>query len=332
MDKAIIVIHGGAGTIIKANMTDEKEEKFLNSLKAILVRGREMLSNGSSALDVVQEAVRMFEEDTLYNAGRGSVFTSDAINEMDASIMDGRNIKAGGVASVSTIRNPIIAARKVMECTPHVLLIGKGAELFAQKNGVEIVDPSFFYTENRYQQLLRAKEEQSLLLDHDGANKVEERKQENSNDSKATSTDPIDPDKKFGTVGAVALDIHGNLASATSTGGMTNKMTGRVGDSPIIGAGCYANNKTVAVSTTGTGEMFMRTLAAYDVSAMMEYTGCTVEEAAKKVVFEKLLSIQGEGGLIAVDKNGNFSMTFNSEGMYRGYCKVNQEPNAFIYE
>jgi len=328
-DKAIIVIHGGAGTIIKANMTEEKEQKFLNSLKAILVRGRDMLANGDSALDVVQEAVRMFEEDTLYNAGKGSVFTSDVINEMDASIMDGRNIKAGGVASVSIIRNPIIAARKVMECTPHVLLIGKGAELFAQNNGVEIVDPSFFYTENRYQQLLRAKEEQSLLLDHDGANKVQ---QEEKVKEEQKSTDPIDPDKKFGTVGAVALDIYGNLASATSTGGMTNKMPGRVGDSPIIGAGCYANNKTCAVSTTGTGEMFMRTLAAYDVSAMMEYANYSVEDAAKKVVFEKLLSIQGEGGLIAVDKNGNFTMSFNSEGMYRGYAKVNQDPNVFIYE
>ncbi|EAL67827.1 hypothetical protein DDB_G0279357 [Dictyostelium discoideum AX4] len=325
--KSVLVIHGGAGVISKSTISKEREEIFLNSLKNILLAGKIILKQGGTSLDVVQEAVRLLEEDPIYNAGKGSVFTELGTNEMDAAIMDGTNLKAGAVGGVSIIRNPIIAARAVMEHTNHCLLVGKGAEEFAKSKNLEIVEPSFFFTQNRYDQLLRAKDEKKLILDHDGENLLEKEKEKEKNNETSTTTttisvgvDPIDPKYKMGTVGAVCLDSFGNLAAATSTGGMTNKMHGRVGDTPIIGAGVYAN-KNVAVSSTGTGEAFMRTVAAFDIAAMMEYGSLSLKDASNKVVMEKLITV-GDGGVICVDKYGNVEMPFNTEGMYRGYVII----------
>ncbi|KAM9982919.1 hypothetical protein ACTFIZ_007446 [Dictyostelium cf. discoideum] len=323
--KSVLVIHGGAGVISKSTISKEREEIFLNSLKNILLAGKIILKQGGTSLDVVQEAVRLLEEDPIYNAGKGSVFTELGTNEMDAAIMDGTNLKAGAVGGVSIIRNPIIAARAVMEHTNHCLLVGKGAENFAKSMNLEIVEPSFFFTQNRYDQLLRAKDEKKLILDHDGENLLEKEKEKEKNNQLLTTTisigvDPIDPKYKMGTVGAVCLDSFGNLAAATSTGGMTNKMHGRVGDTPIIGAGVYAN-KNVAVSSTGTGEAFMRTVAAFDIAAMMEYGSLSLKDASNKVVMEKLITV-GDGGVICVDKYGNIEMPFNTEGMYRGYVII----------
>ncbi|KAN0049938.1 hypothetical protein ACTA71_003036 [Dictyostelium dimigraforme] len=323
--KSVLVIHGGAGVISKSTISEEREQLFLNSLKNILVAGKKLLKQGGTSLDVVQEAVRLLEEDPIYNAGKGSVFTELGTNEMDAAIMDGTNLKAGAVGGVSIIRNPIIAARAVMEHTNHCLLVGKGAEEFAKSKNLEIVDPSFFFTQNRYDQLLRAKEEKKLILDHDGESLLEKEKEKEITATTSTATisvgvDPIDPKYKMGTVGAVCLDSFGNLAAATSTGGMTNKMHGRVGDTPIVGAGVYAN-KNVAVSSTGTGEAFIRTVAAFDIAAMIEYGGLSLKEASNKVVMEKLITV-GDGGVICVDKFGNVEMPFNTEGMYRGYVII----------
>lgn len=320
--KPVIAIHGGAGAITRSSMSPEKELEYRNALTAIVTAGQIILATGGSALDAVTEAVRLLEENPLFNAGKGAVFTHAGTNELDASIMDGATLNAGAVAGVSHIRNPIIAAREVMEHSNHVMFIGEGAEQFAQSRGVEMVEPDFYFTTARYEQLQRAILEQSgTMLDHDAA----------SLSARQPQGDPIDPDKKFGTVGAVALDVNGNLAAATSTGGMTNKQAGRVGDSPIIGAGCYANNRTVAVSATGTGEMFIRAVAAYDVSALMEYSGLSLEAAADKVVMEKLLAIDGHGGIIAIDREGNVAMPFNTEGMYRGVAKVGQSASVDIY-
>ncbi|WP_279050596.1 isoaspartyl peptidase/L-asparaginase [Cedecea davisae] len=312
MIKAVIALHGGAGAITRARLTQEKELQFVAALSDIVVAGQQILEQGGSALDAVTEAVRLLEDCPLFNAGIGAVYTSEGKHEMDACIMDGNTLEAGAVAGVSHIRNPILAARKVLENSPHVLLIGEGAEHFAAGQGLEPVAADIFSTEERYQQLLRARESQQTVLDHDGA-------------------EPIDADKKFGTVGAVALDKFGNLAAATSTGGMTNKLPGRVGDSPIVGAGCYANNANVAVSCTGTGEVFMRTLAAYDIAALVEYAGLSLQQAVDRVVLEKLPAIGGSGGMIAIDNQGNVALPFNSEGMYRGFGFVNDAPNVGIY-
>jgi len=260
---------------------------------------------------VVTEAVRLLEECPLFNAGTGAVFTRDNTHELDACIMDGSSLKAGAVAGVSHLRNPVLAARLVMEQSPHVLLIGEGAEHFAFEHGMARVDSDMFSTPERYEQLLAAQEVGELRLDHDVA--------------------PLDERKKMGTVGAVALDKAGDLAAATSTGGMTNKLPGRVGDSPIPGAGCYANNASVAVSCTGTGEVFMRTLAAYDISALMEYGGLSLMEACERVVMEKLPALGGSGGLIAVDREGNVVLPFNSEGMYRAWGYAGDTPTIGIY-
>lgn len=312
MTKAVIAIHGGAGAITRARLTQEKELQFIAALSDIVVAGQQILEQGGSALDAVTEAVRLLEECPLFNAGIGAVYTREGKHELDACIMDGNTLEAGAVAGVSHIRNPILAARKVLENSPHVLLIGEGAEHFAAGQGLEPVAADLFSTEERYQQLLRARENQQTVLDHDGA-------------------EPIDADKKFGTVGAVALDKFGNLAAATSTGGMTNKLPGRVGDSPIVGAGCYANNANVAVSCTGTGEIFMRTLAAYDIAALVEYAGLSLQQAVDRVVLEKLPALGGSGGMIAIDNQGNVALPFNSEGMYRGFGFVNDAPNVGIY-
>ena len=312
MSKAVIAIHGGAGAITRAQLSPEKELLYIKALSEIVEAGQALLEAGGSALDAVTEAVRMLEECPLFNAGIGAVFTHDGTHELDACIMDGNTLEAGAVAGVSHIRNPILAARQVLEHSPHVLLIGRGAENFAGQQGLEPVSPDIFFTQERWDQLQRARENQQMVLDHDGV-------------------EPINPDTKFGTVGAVALDQHGNLAAATSTGGMTNKMPGRVGDSPIIGAGCYANNANVAVSCTGTGEVFMKTLAAYDIAALMEYGGLSLHQASERVVMEKLPVLQGSGGVIAVDREGNVALPFNSEGMYRGYGYVGDAPSVGIY-
>ncbi|MFS7188405.1 isoaspartyl peptidase/L-asparaginase family protein [Serratia proteamaculans] len=313
MSKPVIAIHGGAGAITRTALSAEKEQEYIQALSGIVAAGQQILAQGGSALDAVTEAVRLLEECPLFNAGKGSVFTHQGTHELDACVMDGRTCDAGAVAGVSRIRNPILAARAVLENSQHVLFAGEGAERFATAHGLEMVAPDFFFTQSRFDQLHRAQAELGrVLLDHDGA-------------------EPIDPDSKFGTVGAVALDALGNLAAATSTGGMTNKQAGRVGDTPIIGAGCYANNATVAVSSTGTGEIFMRGVAAYDVSALMEYAGLSLQQASDRVVMEKLLAMGGSGGMIAIDSQGNVALPFNSEGMYRGFGYVGDAPSVGIY-
>lgn len=311
MTKAVIAIHGGAGAISRAQLSPEKERQYIAALSAIVETGQKMLNAGESALDVVTEAVRLLEECPLFNAGIGSVFTRDETHELDACVMDGYSLRAGAVAGVSRLRNPVLAARLVMERSPHVLLVGDGAENFAFAEGMEPVSPELFSTPERYEQLLAARAEGQTVLDHGGA--------------------PLDETKKMGTVGAVALDKQGNLAAATSTGGMTNKLPGRVGDSPLPGAGCYANNASVAVSCTGTGEVFIRTLAAYDIAALMDYGGLSLHEACEAVVMEKLPALGGSGGLIAVDREGNIALPFNSEGMYRAWGYAGDAPSVGIY-
>ncbi|MEM6159878.1 isoaspartyl peptidase/L-asparaginase [Erwinia sp. P6884] len=317
MVRAVIAIHGGAGAISRANMQPEKEQHYIQALSEIVTRGQAILAEGGSALAAVTEAVRLLEECPLFNAGKGAVFTHQETHELDACVMDGRTLEAGAVAGVSRIRNPVLAALAVLEKSPHVLFMGAGAEAFAAAHDLEQVSPDFFSTEERREQLQRALRTHQTVLDHDGEANA--------------SGDPLDPDRKFGTVGAVALDLAGNLAAATSTGGMTNKQVGRVGDSPVIGAGCYANNANVAVSCTGTGEVFMRTLAAYDIAALMEYRGLSLKEASDRVIMEKIPVLGGSGGAIAVDRDGNVALPFNSEGMYRGYGYVGDEPNVGIY-
>jgi len=290
-----IAIHGGAGTITRKNMTQGKENAYRSKLKETLNVGYSILNKGGTSLDAVEATIRIMENSELFNAGKGAVFTNAGTNELDASIMDGRNLKAGAVARVKTVKNPISAARKVMEETWHVMLSGDGADKFAKEQGLDIVDPNYFYTQRRWDSLKKIQVE------------------------------------KHGTVGCVALDKHGNLAAGTSTGGLTNKRWGRVGDSPIIGAGTYANNQTCAVSGTGQGEYFIRGNVAYDVSAIMEYKGKSVGEAAQNVI-RKLSDKGGNGGIITMDSKGNISMPFNTAGMYRGFRKAGQAPEIFIYK
>lgn len=316
MAKAAIAIHGGAGAITRAAMSAEKEQAYRQALYDIVTHGQSMLAQGASALDTVTEAVCRLEECPLFNAGKGAVFTRQGTHELDACIMDGRTLQAGAVAGVSRIRNPVLAARALLENSPHVLLAGEGAEAFALAQGLEQVEPEFFSTPERWEQLQRALGSDTALLDHDGA---------------AQGGDPLDSDRKFGTVGAVALDNAGNLAAATSTGGMTNKQVGRIGDSPLPGAGCYASNDSVAVSCTGTGEVFIRTLAAYDVAAQMRYGGRTLQQASVNVIHDSVLELGGSGGLIAVDREGNVALPFNSEGMYRAYARTDEAAEVAIY-
>lgn len=321
----VIAIHGGAGAMSRAAMSPEKEQEYLCALRDILAAGQAVLARGGSALDAVTEAVRLLEDCPLFNAGHGAVFTSAGTHELDASIMDGATLRSGAIANVNCVRNPVLAARKVMEESKHVFFVGEGAEAFAREQGLDIVDPSYFSTEARREQLLRVQREtpDAAVLDHDGQAMVAR--------GQPAPADPLDADKKFGTVGAVAVDAQGNVAAATSTGGITNKQVGRVGDAPLIGAGCYASNRTCAVSTTGTGEMFIRMVAAYDVAAQMEYCGTPLAHAAERVIIEKLPTIGGKGGLIAVDAQGNVALPFNTEGMYRGYARVGEAPVAAIY-
>lgn len=325
MIQPVIAIHGGAGAISRAAMSPEKEREYLSALESILTAGQAVLAQGGSALDAVTEAVRRLEDCPLFNAGHGAVFTRAGTHELDAAIMDGATLRSGAIANARRVRNPVRAARKVMETSQHVFFAGEGADVFARDAGLEPVEPSYFSTEARREQLLRVQREapETAVLDHDGQALVFR--------GQPTSAEPLDADRKFGTVGAVALDARGNLAAATSTGGITNKQVGRVGDSPLIGAGTYASNRTCAVSATGTGEMFIRMVAAYDVAAQMEYGGASLATAADRVVMEKLPAIGGKGGLAAVDAQGNVALPFNTEGMYRGYARVGETPVVAIY-
>jgi len=327
MTHAVLAIHGGAGAIARAEASDDARIAYETALADILRDAGRILEHGGSALDAVTEAVRLLEECPLFNAGHGAVFTSAATHELDASIMDGRTLKSGAVAGLSTVRNPVLAARAVMERSQHVMFVADGAEAFARSHGLECVDPAFFSTPARREQLERVRRARTgrTALDHDAV------PLSFAVDPPTPTPTPLDEDRKLGTVGAVALDAHGNLAAATSTGGMTNKQPGRVGDAPIIGAGCYANNRTCAVSTTGTGEMFIRMVVAHDISARIEYTGASLEAAAHAVVHDKLPQIDGRGGLVAVDAHGNVTMPFNTEGMYRGFIRAGERPVVAIY-
>lgn len=305
MTKLILAVHGGAGTILRSSMSDEKEKVYKDVLEESLNAGYSLLEKGFSSLDAVQAAVIVLEDSPCFNAGKGSVFTYDGIHEMDASIMDGHTLKAGAVAGIQNIRNPVLLARAIMDHSEYVFLVGRGAEAFAKQMKIPTEEASYFFDQYRYNQLMEIRDKGFAQMDHS--------------------------DKKFGTVGAVALDSNGNLAAATSTGGMTNKRFNRIGDSPVIGSGNYANNKTCAVSCTGHGELFLRAVVAYDISCLIEYKGLSLLEACNLVVHKKLIEIGGEGGLIAIDKRGNFALPFNSEGMYRG-VKTDSLMEAKIYK
>lgn len=319
----LVAIHGGAGTMSRGDISADQHAAYQEALYAIVLAAQQLLADGASALDAVSLAVDMLEDCPLFNAGRGAVFTSDETHELDAAVMDGATLRAGAVACVSRVRRPLRAARAMMEHSDHVLLVGAGAEAFAASLGFEMVSPDYFSTEARREQLRRALATDSTLLDHDGAARMFSQP--------VPGTAPLDEGRKFGTVGAVALDARGNLAAATSTGGMTNKRPGRVGDAPLIGAGTYADNRTAAISCTGTGEMFIRAAAAHDVCARMAYGGLTLDAAARQVVMEVLPAIGGRGGLIAVDAQGNLSLPFNTEGMYRGHARVGEAPQTAIF-
>lgn len=320
--KYVLVIHGGAGTITRSEMTPEKDAAYRAALRESLAAGENVLQAGGTAVDAVEAAIVAMENSPLFNAGYGAVFTHEGTCELDSSIMEGNTRAAGAICGAKTTKHPISAARRVMEASEHVMLCGAGADTFAAEQGLEIVPNEYFRTEFRYQQLLEIRDSYETRLDH---NLPTDEKLIHSNLNK-------EPDKKFGTVGAVALDMHGNLAAGTSTGGMTNKRWGRVGDSPIIGAGTYADNATCAVSCTGHGEHFIRNVVAYDVAAIMRYTGTSLEEAANQVVLEKLPPQDAGGGLIAVDAQGNVAMPFNTEGMYRGYVRSGEDAFVEIYE
>jgi len=307
-----IVIHGGAGTILKSKMTDEKEAEYRSELAKSLQTGYAILDSGGTSLDATQAAVKVMEDSPLFNAGKGAVFTNEGLNEQDASIMDGVNLNSGAVAGVRRIRSPIDLARLVMDKSEHILLACEGAEAFAQKHGIEFAEAEYFYTEYRWKQLQAAKFKEKF--------------------SQSDYSQLDHSDDKHGTVGAVALDKHGNLAAATSSGGMTNKKFGRLGDSPIIGAGTWADNRTCAVSGTGHGEYFITAVVSYTVAVLMEHQGMSLEEAAETVIHQKLTGLGGTGGLIAIDSNGNIAMPFNTEGMYRGYLLVGQEPVIKIFQ
>ena len=320
------IIHGGAGVIVKGSMSPEKEKEYRAKLEEVVVAGYKALQAGKSSLDAVELAIRMMEDSPLFNAGKGAVFTNDGKNELDSSIMDGKTLAAGAVAGLHHVKNPITLARAVMEKSPHVMMFGDGAEKFAKEQKIDIVDEKYFWTQNRWdglQQVLKEEKEKSEK------GKVETPKPSVSSNSTPASKEPRN---RFGTVGAVALDKNGNLAAGTSTGGMTNKKYGRVGDAPIIGAGTYANNDTCGVSATGWGEYFIRLGVARDISAIMEYRALPIQNAADMVIKDKLQKLGGDGGVIAMDKFGNMAISFNSEGMYRAYIGPDGKPVVEIYK
>ncbi len=311
--KYAIAIHGGAGTILRTNMTNEIEKKYKTALNDSILAGEKILLNSGLAIDAVEASIRSLENNPLFNAGRGSVFSHEGEHEMDASIMNGKDLMAGAVAGVKNVKNPITLAKSVMQHSNHVFMAGQGAEVFAKQLNIEMAPNEYFFEQMRYDQLIQAKSNDRIELDH------VDNKFENG-------------EKKFGTVGAVALDVFGNISAGTSTGGMTNKKHGRVGDTPIIGAGTYANNQTCAVSCTGHGEFFIRSVVAYDISCLIEYKGFSLKEACNLVVKDKLVKIGGEGGLIALDAKGNIELCFNSEGMYRASKKSNEDVYLGIYK
>ena len=314
MKKVSIAIHGGAGTILKEDITPELEKAYRSALKEALEAGYAVLEIGGTAVNAVKAAVVVMEDNALFNAGKGAVFTKKGLNELDAAIMDGSTLDAGAIAGVRNIRNPIELAEEVMLHSGHVFLSGKGANDFAIKQGIKLEPDEYFYSEYRYDQWREIRDSDLYQLDH--------------NNDKLIG---LMKDKKFGTVGAVACDGAGNIAAATSTGGMTNKRFGRIGDTPLIGAGTYANNKTCAISCTGHGEVFIKAVAAYDVSCLMEYKNMSLQQACKEVVMKKLRDAGGEGGLIAVDSKGNAEMVFNSEGMYRAMKREGEDAVIAVY-
>ena len=313
MQPIAIAIHGGAGTILRSLMSDEMEKVYYQALQQAVEKGHAILANGGSSLTAVEETVRELEDCILFNAGRGAVFTHEGKHEMDAAIMCGKTQMAGAVAGVSNIKNPITLATRIMQHSDHVLLTNEGAKEFAREQGLALEPDEYFFDQHRYDQYLAAKASDSVVLDH-------------------TEMQDLPGDKKFGTVGAVALDSFGNIAAATSTGGMTNKKYNRVGDSPIIGAGTYANNATCAVSCTGHGEYFMRAVVAYDVSCLIEYKGLSLVEACEYVVNDKLVKQGGEGGLIAINRQADIVLAFNSEGRYRASKRNNEPAYVGIYK
>jgi beta-aspartyl-peptidase (threonine type) len=317
--KYVMVIHGGAGTILKKNMTPEKEAAYIAALTQALQTGYQQIQAGRSSLDAVETTIHVMEDSPLFNAGKGAVFTHNGRNELDAAIMNGRTLQAGAIAGVTTIKNPISAARAVMEKSEHVMMVGDGADKFAKEVGLEIVDPKYFWTPERWNGLQKALKEDSAkaVLDHGS--------------KKSMLLGTQNHDYKFGTVGCVALDKAGNLAAGTSTGGMTNKKYGRVGDAPIIGAGTYCNNETAGISCTGWGEYYIRNVVAKTISDLMEYKGLSVAEAAK-IVQDKIAKMGGDGGLIALDRKGNVTMPFNTEGMYRGCITADGKVEVYIYK
>ncbi len=313
------VIHGGAGVIKRGSMTPEKERAYKAKLEEALLAGYQALQAGKTSLDAVEIAIRMLEDSPLFNAGKGAVFTADGKNELDASIMNGKTLAAGAVAGLRHVKNPITLARAVMEKSPHVMMIGEGAEKFAKEQNIELVDEKYFWTQERWDAL------QKILQ--------QEKEKAATPQPKGTSRNLGElPYNKFGTVGAVALDKDGNLAAGTSTGGMTNKKYGRVGDAPIIGAGTYANNDSCAVSATGWGEFFIRLGVARDICAIMEYRAMPIQTAADQVIKQKLQKLGGDGGIIGIDKFSNIAISFNSEGMYRAYINGDGKPVVEIYK
>ena len=311
------MIHGGAGVIRRGDLTPQKEKEYKDKLEEALFAGYKALQAGKSSLDAVEIAIKILEDSPLFNAGKGAVFTADGKNELDAAIMDGKNLMAGAVAGLHHVKNPISLARGVMEKSPHVMMIGEGAEKFAKSIGIELVKEKYFWTQERWDQL------QQIIK-----REKEKEKQNKQNPTSQNTVFEVEKAEKYGTVGAVALDDKGNLAAGTSTGGMTYKKFGRVGDVPIIGAGTFANNNTCAVSATGWGEYFIRLGVARDISAQMEYLAKPIQTAADQVIKIKLQNLGGDGGIIGMDKFGNMAISFNSEGMYRAY--INTEGKAVI--
>ena len=310
-----LVIHGGAGTILKEDMTPNLEKAYIDGLNQALDAGFAVLEEGGTAVNAVKASLVVLEDHVLFNAGRGAVFTKKGVQEMDAAIMDGQSLAAGAVAGVRNVRNPIELATEVMRNSNHVFLSGKGANDFAIKQGIKLEPDEYFFSQFRYDQWTAIRDSDTYSLDHTHHHLEE-----------------LMRDKKFGTVGAVACDQHGHLAAATSTGGMTNKKYGRIGDSPLIGAGTYANDATCAISCTGHGEMFIRAVASYDVSCLMEYSQLSLQEAMDRVVNNKLKQLNGEGGMIGVDGKGNHAMIFNSAGMYRAVKNSDNFSQVLIYQ
>jgi L-asparaginase / beta-aspartyl-peptidase len=327
------MIHGGAGVITQGSLTPAKEAEFRKKLEEALSVGYKALQDGKTGLDAVEMAIRIMEDSPLFNAGKGAVFTADGINELDASIMDGKTLKAGAVAGLHRVKNPISLARKVMENSPHVMMVGVGAEKFATEQKIELVSPKYFWTKHRWDSLQQIiKEEKAKEKKTKTVSKNSDPKSPQDVGESALLESQKKSENKFGTVGAVAVDSEGNLAAGTSTGGMTYKKYGRVGDAPIIGAGTYANNETCAVSATGWGEYFIRLSVARDISALMEYRAMPIQDAVDLVIQTKLKNLGGDGGVIAVDKFGNMGISFNSEGMYRAYIDSNGKPVILIYK